>query len=350
MELLEIQNPVQSFPAFDQLPLHTKYLPPVMMFLITSKFFILLIVDIIVITVVTRAGWAASTYHKYVDETVRQYTANMSRTNAGFDDTEKTMENQSNGHAGIRNTRNVFEDHSPISTPMETPNRYNDTSTQEFVYPQRNAYNRGESRQQSEERPTSIQRPTSLAIPLRNNDRPQSRQFVQSPTDENEIDSRLSRYTSSNGSVVRSQEPLKDERISERQQQQGRIKVLPMVAEINRNSTEVKQRPKVPPKPINRTSMQPDYVEERRRDRPENQNAAVNRNSSVTGQGELRGQLPWSYFKARDDVPKKAFYELKEDEELPPVPVPDYTLHFPKARRANVSSDSDDGSWSHQRY
>lgn len=62
---------------------------------------------------------------------------------------------------------------------------------------------------------------------------------------------------------------------------------------------------------------------------------------------ELRGQLPWSYFKSRDDVsgPKKTFTQLREDEDVPPVPVPDYTLHFPKKDRPRTSSvTTDDGS------
>lgn len=62
---------------------------------------------------------------------------------------------------------------------------------------------------------------------------------------------------------------------------------------------------------------------------------------------ELRGQLPWSYFKSRDDVsgPRKTFTQLREDEDAPPVPVPDYTLHFPKKDRPRTSSvTTDDGS------
>lgn len=62
---------------------------------------------------------------------------------------------------------------------------------------------------------------------------------------------------------------------------------------------------------------------------------------------ELRGQLPWSYFKSRDDVsgPRKTFTQLREDEDTPPVPVPDYTLHFPKKDRPRTSSvTTDDGS------
>ncbi|KAG4066379.1 hypothetical protein HA402_000603 [Bradysia odoriphaga] len=63
---------------------------------------------------------------------------------------------------------------------------------------------------------------------------------------------------------------------------------------------------------------------------------------------ELRGQLPWSYFKSRDDVsgPRKTFTQLREDEDVPPVPVPDYTLHFPKKDRPRTSSvTTDDGKW-----
>ncbi|XP_055325191.1 uncharacterized protein LOC129579287 [Sitodiplosis mosellana] len=52
-----------------------------------------------------------------------------------------------------------------------------------------------------------------------------------------------------------------------------------------------------------------------------------------TGGEELRSQLPWSYFGGarRSDAikPKKSFVELRDDEDLPPVPVPDYTMKFP---------------------
>lgn len=47
---------------------------------------------------------------------------------------------------------------------------------------------------------------------------------------------------------------------------------------------------------------------------------------------ELKSQLPWSYFQDPDDTtrPQK---QRHDDELLPPVPVPDYTLHFPKKER-----------------
>lgn len=369
MDILEVTNKDAVADAFGQLAAHVRFLPSIMMMLITSKFIFLFVVEVVLIVMITKAGWAAATYHKYVDETVRHYSSNMSRANPAFEDTEndKVAQHQHERVMAYMNSQ-AAQEQPPARAPAkpETPDRYNDTTVQPFVYPQRNAYSRQpddlhrryESRQ-PDEKQNSIPRPNSLAIPIRNNSRPPSQQQngPRGPVDDRDIDSRLSHYTSSNGSVIRSVEPLKDENISERQQQQTRVKVLPSVAEINRNSSEVKQRPKVPPKPTNRNSNPPPaYVEERRKDRPENQPAAakVNRNSSTIASEELRGQHPWSYFKARDDIPnKKAFNELKEDEELPPVPIPDYTLHFPKGRRANLSSDSDgDGSWNRneQRY
>lgn len=60
---------------------------------------------------------------------------------------------------------------------------------------------------------------------------------------------------------------------------------------------------------------------------------------------ELRGQLPWSYFKNPTDIsgPKRTFTQLRDDEDLPPVPVPDYTLHFPRKERPSTNSSSEDG-------
>lgn len=66
---------------------------------------------------------------------------------------------------------------------------------------------------------------------------------------------------------------------------------------------------------------------------------------AVKPSDELRSQLPWSYFKSREDIsgPKKTFHNLRADEDLPPVPVPDYTLHFPR-KDQRTSKMSDDGS------
>lgn len=63
---------------------------------------------------------------------------------------------------------------------------------------------------------------------------------------------------------------------------------------------------------------------------------------SVNPPAELRGQLPWSYTNNREDISgpsKRNMVQLREDEDLPPVPVPDYTLHFPKTQRNALQPD-----------
>lgn len=57
---------------------------------------------------------------------------------------------------------------------------------------------------------------------------------------------------------------------------------------------------------------------------------------------ELRGQLPWSYTNNREDLSgpgKRNLVEIRDDEDLPAVPIPDYTLHFPKTPRNALQPD-----------
>lgn len=156
-----------------------------------------------------------------------------------------------------------------------------------------------------------------------------------------EIEYRLSSYTASNGSDIRSVEPLKDEKQPE---QQKRVKVLPSAPPPSTRSKS-DARPQVPPKPNNQKRYS---IDEDRFERPENRSslAKIDRSSSINANEEIRGSIaPWSYFKSRDDTPKRVIKDIQEDEDLPPVPVPDYTLHFPKAKRANINDNSDgDGS------
>lgn len=69
----------------------------------------------------------------------------------------------------------------------------------------------------------------------------------------------------------------------------------------------------------------------------------------------LRSQMPWSYFQPQTDSthhsatvsgmikPKKSFSQLRDDEDTPPVPVPDYTMHVAQNRHSSqpkISSSS----------
>jgi hypothetical protein len=62
---------------------------------------------------------------------------------------------------------------------------------------------------------------------------------------------------------------------------------------------------------------------------------------------ELRSQLPWSYLGPRN-VPMKPKSKqasvVEEELERPPVPAPDYTLHFGKTNRPSTSNWSEDGA------
>lgn len=352
MTLLEIGNTAEVGPVFaKQLRAILRLLPPIIMLVTTSKLFVFLIFDIVVIVLVTKSGWAIANYHKYVDDTIRQYSQNLSRTNPGFESSQNDVSNQKqqnqqfefvNGQRAIKKN----PERSKAMAEPETPIRYNDTSVQAFVYP----YKEPTEEKNTNRDQNLLQRPSSLALNSKLNE-PQQNSNNQR-TDNTDIDTRLSHFVASNGNVIRSVEHLKDEDFSERPQQPARVRVMPIVAELNRNSIEPKQRPPVPPKPVNpnRVSQNPSFGEERPGSRIAS--SKIDRNSSMNS--ELRGQHPWSYFKSRDDIPKKAFTDLNEDEELPRVPVPDYTLHFPKAKRVNLSDSDGDGSWSrydqNQRY
>lgn len=378
MDLLEVSNRPQVRVSLEQVAVYVRFLPPVLMFLATSKGFIFLVMDIVIITLICRAGWAASTYHQYVDNTIRQYSANLaSQSNPAFADSQadivaQKQHNKQMDYIAATAAQDNNSTRTEATAPVDSPHRYNDTSRetngQVFVYPDRttNVRNEEKPRQDERQQQQGNQRPNSLALQSKLNERPVSQQQQNgnakqygSPDqyDDRKLENRLSHFTSSNGKEIRSVEPLKDETIPERQQQQqGRVRVLPIIAHLNRNSSDNRQRPPVPPKPHNpnRVSMQPAIVEERRHERPDSRNSGnkVDRTSSMNAPEELRGQLPWSYFKARDDVPKNSFIELAENEDVPAVPVPDYTLHFPKNKRPNLSDSDGENSWSRyeQRY
>lgn len=382
MQIIGVSNPDTVRSAFENLTFFTKFMAPFIMVLVTSKVFIFFIVDIIFIILITKAGWTASTYHKNVDT---NYQRNISHTNSGFASSENNLSESKLSENGIQ---------AASSTNPDT--RYRDTSKEtdtSFNYSDLSA---GEPRKDQKVK-QFIPRPSTLAIAYSERTANKDKNY------EREIESRMSHYeasTSTNDKVLviplRDKSPVRDydkeideifkssinspnerpkslekpweEDIPDKQKQQIRVRVLPSVFDDKRNSTEARKGPKVPPKPersSNRVSMPPWIVEQeqqqqqqqeqpksilRNESRTSNSNK-VDRTSSMKAAEELRGQLPWSYFKARDDVPKKkVFNELNEDEDLPPVPVPDYTLHFSKTKRATISDSDGEGGGTFNRY
>lgn len=342
------------------------------------------------IVMITKAGWSAATYHEFVDE---NYQRNISQTNTGFTSSQRSIAESSKSHAnGIRAAT--------ASPQQQSPNvRYDDPSKESeipaFNY---NEIFNGETRK-DEKVQKFIPRPSTLAIAY------SERASKNDTTGDRQIDSRMSNYRQSTASpasaaavVRRAESPQRDydkeiDEIFENtinspvqrpksldrpwdedqhvpdKQRQLKVRVLPPVFDIpKRNSSHLKQRPVPPPKPKPERQSMPTWLvdEERRaRQRSESQSPSYGvggggasrsvERASSSAKDELRNQQPWSYFKARDDVPKNAkrsFVELEDDEDLPPVPVPDYTLHFGQTKRAPIDDSDGDGTFNRydQRY
>lgn len=363
MELLEITNPNIVGPVFETHLLDvTRQFAPIIMLAAACKIILFFFFNIVWVVAIARAGWAAATYHKYVDRSRRNYENTMGSQNPAFDGFEPKNQSRSYENSDHRSS---LSHELPISNnaSMESAEvRYNDTTrVQGFAY-MHNMPQRQQQQQQAMEDEINfrIQRPNTVAIPRE--ERPISVQvqhyerttYRTEPLDP-DIENRLSRFQESNGVVIRTVEPLKHDDIPEQQKSIIGVRVLPPTA-ITRSQSD-KHKPIPPPKPQNRYSMQPmAEVEEpviyRAQDRPTNP-PKLDRNSSSMKPVpvELRNQFAFNYLDPNNQVPKRAFQNLSEDEESPAVPIPDYTLHFPSKRRTNLNSSSDDdysGQWSQQ--
>lgn len=388
MTLLEVENPNNLVrAAFDQIEGTTKFYATFILVLTTSKIFIFFIMDMVLVVMITKAGWAAATFHEFVDD---RYQRNIvSQTNAGFENSQSLPTTPKSQNNGIRAaTAPTPEQNSPSS-------RYDDPSKESEMpaFNYNDIFNNSEARK-DEKVSKFIPRPSTLAIAY------SERASKQDNTTEREVESRMNNYRKSTPAPVapavqrRAESPQRDydkeideifentinspvqrpksldrpwdeDRQLPDKQRQIKVRVLPPVFDIpKRNSSHLKQRPLPPPKPKPERQGQPTWLveEERRvRERSESRSSSqydgnggrgVERSSS-SAQGELRSQLPWSYFKARDDVPKqRVFKELEDDEDLPPVPVPDYTLHFGQTKRAPIDDSDGDGTFNRyeQRY
>lgn len=327
--------------------------PSIMMALVAGKLFFFFLANIIWVIAIRKAGWAAATYHKYVDDSRRNYENNLGNQNPAFDDFEP--KNQSRSYTSSDHRSSIHE--IPVSPTRDSSDRYRDTSTrvQAFVYTQ----NRQQSTQINEgqavveeeityriQRPNVQDRPASVTV-----------QQIEKTTYRNdsidpEIENRLSRFQESNGLVIRTVEPLKYEDIPEQHKSIIGVRVLPP-APISRSQSDAKPKPIPPPKPNNRFSMAPmaendEPILYRPQDYRPSGGAKLERHSSSIKPvpAELRNQFAFNYLDPNNQVPKRSFQNLSEDEEPPSVPVPDYTLHFPQnsRKRTNLSNSDEDYS------
>lgn len=330
--------------------------PPIMMALVAAKLFFFLLANIVWTVAIAKGGWAAATYHKYVDNSRRNYENNMGSQNPAFEDYEPKNQNRSHTSSDHRSSIHDLP-LSPSASRDSAETRYNDTSTrvQAFVYTSNN-------RQQNNQGQTLVEEEIKYRIqrPNVSQERPASvtvHQFekttYRSESVDPEIENRLSRFQESNGVVIRTVEPLKYEDIPEQQKSIIGVRVLP-TAPIGRSQSELKSKPVPPPKPNNRYSMQPmSEIDEPVLYRPQDRSpsAKVERNSSIKPvPAELRNQFAFNYLDPNNQVPKRSFQNLSEDEEPPAVPVPDYTLHFPQngRKRTNLNNSDEDYDYSSQ--
>lgn len=350
-------------PELDRLEGHVRFLPPIIMTITAAKLFFFLLINVAWVVAISRAGWAASTYHKYVDNSRRNYQNNMGTQNPAFDGFDPKNRNVSASNSDHRSSVSHELPITSSAPPEHIETRYNDTArVQGFTYAHNMPQNTNQKPEMEEELSFRIQRPITVAP----QERPSTVQvqhyertvYRTEPVDD-DIENRLSRFQESNGVVIRTVEPLKHDDIPEQQKSIIGVRVLP--PSIIRSQSDLKPKPTPPPKPFNnRYSMQPmSEIEEpailyRAQDRPTNP-VKLDRNSSSQKNvpAELRNQFAFNYLDPNNQVPKRAFQNLSEDEEPPNVPVPDYTLHFPpnNRRRTNLNNSFDEdysSQWSQQ--
>lgn len=380
IDILEITNRDAVQAPLGDLGTITKFLSTFILVLTTAKLFVFFIMDIVVIVLITKAGWFAATYHEFVDE---NYQRNISQSNTGFTSSPNLSARTKTPENGIRAAA------ASTSSVEVSPNvRYDDPSKEStrpaFDYSEIFS---GEPRKDDKVQ-KFIPRPSTLALAYNERASKQDREG------DREIDSRMSHYSKSTApavpvtghvnlplrdydkeideifeSTINSpvQRPISLDRpwegddIPDKQKHNIKVRVLPPVFDVaKRNSSNLKQRPQVPPKPKPERQSNPNrmpswLVEEERRSRERSESRSSSQGGArvertASSRDELRSQLPWSYFKARDDVPKKAFKELDDDEDLPPVPVPDYTLHFGQTKRAPIDESDGEGGGTFNRY
>lgn len=358
MDILGIQNQEAVGSVLDRVDDIVKNSPSIIMAVTAAKIFFFLLANIAWVVAISRAGYAAATYHQYFDNSRRNYENNMGTQNPAFEDIEP--KNQTRSYASSDHRSSVHDLPVSPSAPHDSvETRYNDTATQRvhtFVYTQNTRQQNNQSQSVVEEEiKYKIQRPNVSASNQERNGTVTIQQYertsYRSDSVDPEIENRLSRYQESNGVVIKTVEPLKYDDIPEQQKSIIGIRVLPP-APVSRSQSELKSKPLPPPKPNNRFSMQ--HAAEIDEPVLIRNGARVERSGSSLKPvpAELRNQFAFNYLNPNNQVPKRAFQNLSEDEEPPAVPVPDYTLHFPQnsRKRTNLSNSDEDYSsqWSQQ--
>lgn len=305
MNILEVRNQADTRNNFEQLPYTARYLPPIAMFCYTSKLLFFLICNIV---------WAVTIVH-------------ISFSNSKESDNFAVVNLRNNyNDAILANDNPAFEDdkNDGLSPRHEqngtTENRYNDTSREQgFVYPHQLYAKRNKKKNDGDETldddsiDFKIQRPILTASYYGNGRHSKNHQFHSNDTYDPEVENRLSRFQKSN-------ENLEYDEIT---------------TEISYK--EMKFRPTPPPKPnrpssvyyLNSTGHEDSVIH-----RPYSGLSDTNGDRSsghIRTPQELRSQLPWSYFKSGDEVPRHALVHV-DDNELPGTPLPDYDVSVTKRR------------------
>lgn len=117
MNLLEIRNPNVVGPILNKISPELRFLPSVVMFLTTAKGFLLMIFDILVIYGISRAGWTAASFHKFVDKSLRKHNNTMAKTNQAFEDaqTDIIAQRQHDRQMGYLNDRSSIHELHPAA-------------------------------------------------------------------------------------------------------------------------------------------------------------------------------------------------------------------------------------------
>lgn len=329
MTFLQVGNRDIVRPFLEEIQVHMFALPPLMMFFVTAKGFIFLILSLIVIIAISSSGWKASNFTNYDSDSDKYQKS--AKTNFGFEDVDQDNSTPTFNEmmfAGRENTATLpyvsfstvryfkfrlsisikfidLKDEPHELSPREE-DRYQDTTKQ--VFPYTNKYNS----QQRSVSPIGASMNTRSSENVVNRNTPKNYQ-------NRDIEDRLSSYQQSDGETKKTIEP--------RNKYSKDVYPSVIAIETNRNTHENRQKPYIPPKPSNRNSTQPVATVER----------TDSRNSNRSDPADvLRGQMPWSYFKSSKDAPKKVFTHVVEE------PVPDYPM-FPRPKLTSNSDDQDGG-------